>query len=140
MKESIVLSQSLSLVISLSLSLSPYVEPPSEGGGAILGTTPHPAMLIINLAITLFTIMLSSTRTLILSILSLILTLTLKPTTAGSILQTFTTGNRDSEAFSALESESYSKCSVRLNYRSYHDTLDDSEEDNSEHTPTPEPT
>ena len=32
---------------SLNLSLSPpYVEPPWEGGGAILGTTPHPAMLL----------------------------------------------------------------------------------------------
>ena len=43
-----IFSISLSLVISLSLSISlPLnVEPHWEGGGAILGTTPHPAMLL----------------------------------------------------------------------------------------------
>ena len=32
--------------LSLFLSLFPYVEPPWEGGGAILGTTPHPTMVL----------------------------------------------------------------------------------------------
>ena len=50
----IVLSQSLSLVIALSLSLSPYVEPPWEEGGAILGTTPHPAMILNTINISIF--------------------------------------------------------------------------------------
>ena len=37
----------LVISLSLSLSLSPLnVEPPWEGGGAILGTTPHPTMLL----------------------------------------------------------------------------------------------
>ena len=53
------LNLSLSLLLSLSLSLS--IEPPWEGGGAILGTTPHPAMLlnmfIISLTIMLFIIL-----------------------------------------------------------------------------------
>ena len=42
------LSQSLSLtlLLSLFLSLSLNVEPPWEGGGVILGTTPHPAMIL----------------------------------------------------------------------------------------------
>ena len=40
------LNLSLSLLLSLFLSLSLNVEPPWEGGGAILGTTPHPAMLL----------------------------------------------------------------------------------------------
>ena len=39
-------SLSISLVISLSLSLPLNVEPPWEGGGATLGTTPHPTMLL----------------------------------------------------------------------------------------------
>ena len=38
----IFLPQSLSLLLFLFLSLSLNVEPPWEGGGAILGTTPHP--------------------------------------------------------------------------------------------------
>ena len=52
-----------------------------------------------------------------------------------SILQTLTTGGGDSEAFSALESESDSEQSVQSNYRSNHDTLDDPREGDSEHTP-----
>ena len=57
---------------------------------------------------------------------------------AQSILQTLAEGDGDSEAFSALESESDSEQSVHSNYRNSHDTLDDPEEDDSEHTPTPE--
>ena len=43
---------SLSLLSSLSLSLFPLpnVEPPWEGGGAILGTTPHPTMLLYTIS------------------------------------------------------------------------------------------
>ena len=59
---------------------------------------------------------------------------------AESLLQTLATGDDDSEALSALESESYSKKSVQSNYRNSHDTPDDPEEDDSEHTPTPEST
>ena len=57
---------------------------------------------------------------------------------AESILQTLAASDGDSEAFSALESESDSEQSVHSNYRNSHDTLDDPEEDDSEHTPTPE--
>ena len=41
-------NSSLSLNLSLSLSLFPFlnVEPPWEGAGAIVGTTPHPVMLL----------------------------------------------------------------------------------------------
>ena len=59
---------------------------------------------------------------------------------AKSILKTLATGNRDLEAFSALESESDNEHNVQSNYRSSHDTPDNPEEDDSEHTPTPEPT
>ena len=54
---------------------------------------------------------------------------------AQSILQTLAEGDGDSEAFSALESESDSEQSVQSNYRSNHDTLDDPREGDSEHTP-----
>ena len=56
-----------------------------------------------------------------------------------SILQTLATGDRDSEAFSTLESELNNEHSVHSNYQSSHDTPDDPEADDSEHTPTPEP-
>ena len=58
---------------------------------------------------------------------------------AKSILKTLATGNRDLEAFSALESESDNEHNVQSNYRNSHDTLDNPEEDDSEHTPTSEP-
>ena len=56
MKEGIIISLSISLLSSLFLSLflSPYVEPPWEGGGAILGTTPHPAMILNTIIISVF--------------------------------------------------------------------------------------
>ena len=75
------------------------------------------------------------------------------------ILQTLAIGTRDSEAFSAFESESDNehnilskyqsshttldepkdnKHNVPSNYQSSHDTPDDLEEDGSEHEPTPE--
>ena len=60
-----------------------------------------------------------------------------------SILQTLAEGDGDSEAFSALESESNSELSVQSKYRRNNDTTDtpdDLEEDDSEHTPTLEPT
>ena len=41
---------------SLNLSLSPYVEPPWEGGGAILGTTPHAAMIPNAITVSIFII------------------------------------------------------------------------------------
>ena len=62
---------------------------------------------------------------------------------AQSILQTLAEGDGDSEAFSALESESNSELSVQSKYRRNNDTTDtpdDLEEDDSEHTPTLEPT
>ena len=57
-----------------------------------------------------------------------------------SILQTLAASDGDSEAFSALESESDSEQSVQSNYPSSHDTPDDPEDDDSKHTLTPEPT
>ena len=56
---------------------------------------------------------------------------------AESILQTLVIGGGDSEAFSALKSESDNEHIVHSNYRSSHDTLDKLEEDGSEHTLTP---
>ena len=50
MYEPFSLSQSLSCHLSLSLSLSLNVDPPWEGVGAILGTTPHPAMLLYTIS------------------------------------------------------------------------------------------
>ena len=55
-----------------------------------------------------------------------------------SILQTLATSVKDSEAFSTFESDSNSEHNVHSKYRSSHDTLDESEEDRSEHTPTSE--
>ena len=59
---------------------------------------------------------------------------------AESILQTLAEGDGDSEAFSALESESDSEQSVQSNYRSSRNTPDDPKDEDSEHTLTPEPT
>ena len=42
---------SFSLDVSLSLS---YVEPPPKGGGTILGTIPHPAMMLNAITISIF--------------------------------------------------------------------------------------
>ena len=57
-----------------------------------------------------------------------------------SILQTLAEGDGDSEAFSALESESDSEQSVQSNYKSSHDTPDNPEDDELDGSSTPEPT
>ena len=57
---------------------------------------------------------------------------------AESILQTVATCDGESEAFSTLESKLTCEHIVQLNYRRSHDTRDDPQKDNSEHTPTPE--
>ena len=44
---------SLSLSLTLSLSLS-YIDPPWEGAGAILSTTPHPTMILNAITIPIF--------------------------------------------------------------------------------------
>ena len=79
------LNLSLSLLLSLFLSLSLNVEPPWEGGGAILGTTPHPTMLLniymISLSIITMSIFITNHHSYHSSSSSSSLTLTLKPTT-----------------------------------------------------------
>ena len=52
-------------------------------------------------------------------------------------LRTLAGGNGDSEAFSALESESDSEQSVQSNYKSSHDTPDDPEDEESNSSSTP---
>ena len=56
------------------------------------------------------------------------------------ILQTLAEDDGDSEAFSALELESHSEQSVQSNYKSSHDTPNGFEDNQSEGSPTPEPT
>ena len=51
--------------------------------------------------------------------------------------KSLTTGVGDTKAFSAFESESNNEHNVHSNYRSSHDTLNESEEDGCEHMPTP---
>ena len=55
------------------------------------------------------------------------------------ILQMLAEGDRDSEAFATLESDSDSEQSVQSNYQSSHDSLDGAEEDESDDASTPEP-
>ena len=54
------------------------------------------------------------------------------PREAESILQMLAEGNGNSEAFSALESESDNERSVQSNYKSSHHTPDGLEDDESE--------
>ena len=86
----IFLSQSLSLLLFLFLSLSLNVEPPWEGGGAILGTTPHPTMLLniymIPLSIITMSIFITNHHSYHSSSSSSSLTLTLKPSTGTCII------------------------------------------------------
>ena len=57
---------------------------------------------------------------------------------AKSILQTLATGVGESKLLSALESDLDDEHNVHSNYRSNHNTPDKPEEDDLEHTPTPE--
>ena len=59
---------------------------------------------------------------------------------AESIMQTLADGDRDAEAFAALESDSDGEESVQSNYKCSHDAPDGQEEEESDDTSTLEPT
>ena len=59
---------------------------------------------------------------------------------AESILETVAKGNRDAEAFAALESDLDSEERVQSHYKSSHDTPNSPEDDESDGSSTPEPT
>ena len=77
------LSTSLSCHLSLSFS---HVEPPWEGGGIILGTTPHPALLInISIVIAINPAMLNNISAIITFIINPSSSLTLFPSSLSSL-------------------------------------------------------